>query len=127
MHFCANVVCEPEGRAGAVLLRAAAIERGEQTVRGRRRGAPTGPPSVALLRGPGNLGGGLGLTLADNGLDLCDPTGRLRILAALEAAPLTIGPRVGISRAADRPLRFAWAGHPAVSRPVPAQPPPMAG
>ena len=42
MHFCANVVCEPEGRAGAVLLRAAAVERGEQTVRARRGGAPTG-------------------------------------------------------------------------------------
>ena len=127
MHFCANVVCEPEGRAGAVLLRAAAVERGEQTVRGRRGGAPVGPPSVALLRGPGNLGSGLGLTLADNGLDLCHPAGRLRILAARDRPPLTICPRVGISRAADRPLRFAWAGHPAVSRPVPALPPPMGG
>jgi len=127
MHFCANVVCEPEGRAGAVLLRAAAVERGEQTVRGRRGGAPVGPPSVALLRGPGNLGSGLGLTLADNGLDLCHPAGRLRILAARDRPPLTICPRVGISRAADRPLRFAWAGHPAVSRPVPALPPPPDG
>jgi DNA-3-methyladenine glycosylase len=126
MHFCANVVCEPEGRAGAVLLRGAAVERGEAAVR-RRRGAPAGPTTAALLRGPGNLGNGLGLTLADNGLDLCDPAGRLRFLGALAAPPLAIGPRVGISRAADRPLRFAWADHPAVSRPLPAQPPPIAG
>ena len=122
VHFCANVVCEPEGRAGAVLLRGAAVERGERTVRRRR---VTAVPAAALLRGPGNLGRGLGLTLADNGLDLCDPAGRLRFLPAPALAPLATGPRVGISRAADRPLRFAWAGHPAVSRPLPAPPLPL--
>jgi DNA-3-methyladenine glycosylase len=120
MHFCANIVCEPVGSAGAVLLRAAAVVDGEETVRRRRARAGAAPPSPsALLRGPGNLGAGLGLTLDDNGADLCDPGSRLRVLEAGARPPLAVGPRVGISRAASRPLRFAWSGHPAVSRPAP--------
>jgi DNA-3-methyladenine glycosylase len=119
MHFCANVVCEPEGVAGAVLLRAAAVEAGEEVVRARRARGGRPPALAHLLSGPGNLGAGLGLTLADNGLDLCDPGSRLRILGREAEVPLAIAPRVGITRAADRPLRFAWAGHPAVSRPAP--------
>ncbi len=119
MHFCANVVCEPEGVAGAVLLRAAALEVGEEVVRARRARGGRPLALAKLLRGPGNLGAALGLTLADNGLDLCDPGSRLRILERETEVPLAIAPRVGITRAADRPLRFAWAGHPAVSRPAP--------
>jgi DNA-3-methyladenine glycosylase len=127
MHFCANVVCEPEGVAGAVLLRSAVVEMGEEIVRGRRVRGGRQPAFATLLSGPGNLGTGLGLTLADNGLDLCAPGSRLRIVERLAEVPLAIGPRVGITRAADRPLRFVWAGHPAVSRPVPPQPGGMAG
>jgi DNA-3-methyladenine glycosylase len=119
MHFCANVVCEPEGVAGAVLLRAAAVEVGEEVVRSRRVRGGRQPAPADLLSGPGNLGAGLGLTLADNGLDLCARDSRLRILERETVVPLAIAPRVGITRAADRPLRFAWAGHPAVSRPLP--------
>jgi DNA-3-methyladenine glycosylase len=119
MHFCANVVCEPEGVAGAVLLRAAAVEVGEEVVRSRRVRGGRQPGPADLLSGPGNLGAGLGLTLADNGLDLCARDSRLRILERETVVPLAIAPRVGITRAADRPLRFAWAGHPAVSRPLP--------
>jgi DNA-3-methyladenine glycosylase len=127
MHFCANVVCEPEGVAGAVLLRAAAVEVGEEVVRARRVRGGRQPARSTLLRGPGNLGAGLGLTLADNALDLCDPGSRLRILERETAVPVAVAPRVGITRAADRPLRFAWAGHPAVSRPTPWPSRPLAG
>jgi len=120
VHFCANLVTEPAGTPGAVLLRAAAADRGEATVRRRRAGNRRREPEIAaLLRGPGNVGAGLGLTLADNGLDVCHPCSRLRVLGAAARPPLVVGPRVGIRRAAERPLRFAWAGHPAVSRPVP--------
>ncbi|MGD0448168.1 MAG: DNA-3-methyladenine glycosylase [Candidatus Dormibacteria bacterium] len=118
MHFCANVVCEPEGVAGAVLLRAAAVEVGEEVVRARRVRGGRQPATSDLLSGPGNLGAGLGLALADNGLDLCAPGSRVRILERETVAPLARAPRVGITRAADRPFRFAWAGHPAVSRPI---------
>lgn len=127
VHLCANVVCEPAGVAGAVLLRAAQVERGLEVVRSRRGRAGVGAGPEALLRGPGNLGAGLGLTLADNGLDLCDPASRLRILGREVEVPLAVGPRVGIRRAADRPLRLAWAGHPAVSRPLPERSGPSAG
>jgi DNA-3-methyladenine glycosylase len=123
MHFCSNVVCEPEGTAGAVLLRAASVQRGEATVRRRRRRTGSAPPvSASLLRGPGNLGAGLALSLEDNGIDLCRAGSRLRVLEAAMRPPLAVGRRIGISRAADRPLRFAWAGHPAVSRPAPGPP-----
>jgi DNA-3-methyladenine glycosylase len=111
VHHCANVVCQPDGTAGAVLLRAAAVEHGEDVVRARRKG---GEPAARLLSGPGNLCRGLAISLRDNGADLCRG-GRLSLLAPLDPPPLSNGPRVGISRAADLPLRFWWTGHAAVS------------
>lgn len=116
MHHCANLVTEPAGTAGAVLLRAAAVERGEETARLRRGVVTAGP---ALLRGPGNLCRGLGLTLADNGIDACAGRTRLSVRAAESAPPICAGVRVGITVAMDAQLRFAWRGHPAVSRPLP--------
>ncbi|MGA8017184.1 MAG: DNA-3-methyladenine glycosylase, partial [Candidatus Dormiibacterota bacterium] len=90
------------------------------TVRRRRAGHSRREPEVAgLLRGPGNVGSGLGLGPPDNGLDLCDPGSRLSILEAATRPELAVGRRVGITRAAEQPLRFAWLGHPAVSRPAP--------
>lgn len=115
IHRCANIVCEPAGIAGAILLRSAAVTRGESVVRRRRQSESTILPSAALLRGPGNLGAGLELRLEDNGLDVCHPRGRCRVLPALERPDIVIGPRVGISRGLDRPLRFSWAGHAALS------------
>jgi DNA-3-methyladenine glycosylase len=131
MHSCANLVTEPAGTAGAVLLRAAVVERGEETVRARRQlrrasteaapGAACSPrlPSAGLLRGPGNLCCGLGIGLADNGLDVCGPGARLAVLEGGTAPPVVAGPRVGITRNATPPLRFSWSGHAAVSAPRP--------
>jgi DNA-3-methyladenine glycosylase len=116
MHHCANVVTEIDGVAGAVLLRAAAVQGGLEIV-ARRRGERVSPP--ALLRGPGNLCRGLGITRADNGVDLLDPASRLRIEPSVERPPIGISPRVGVRLAADRPLRFTWQGDPAVSSPAP--------
>jgi DNA-3-methyladenine glycosylase len=112
MHHCANVVCGPAGTAAAVLLRAAFVSQGEAVVR-TRRAATTA--RERLLSGPGNLCCGLAIGAGDNGADLCRP-GRVHIEARTAAVPVCAGPRVGISRAADLPLRFWWAGHPAVSR-----------
>ncbi len=112
MHHCANVVCGPDGTAAAVLLRAAFVARGEAVVRARR-GAAASPPR--LLSGPGNLCNGLAIDGPDNGTDLC-ATGRIHLEARTQAITVSSGPRVGISRAADLPLRFWWTGHPAVSR-----------
>jgi DNA-3-methyladenine glycosylase len=125
VHHCANLVTEPEGTAGAVLLRAASVDTGEATVRARRelrrRRARDAPPPVelapaGLLRGPGNLCAGLGIGPADNGLDACAAGTRLAVVAG-PSAPLSSGPRVGITRNPSPPLRFAWSGHPAVSAP----------
>jgi DNA-3-methyladenine glycosylase len=127
MHACANLVTETPGVAGAVLLRAAAVESGEEAVRTRRAGRrrTRGPgsvapplPSAGLLRGPGNLCCGLGIGLVDNRLDVCAGS-RLAVLAGGAAPPIAAGPRVGITRNAAPPLRFSWSGHPAVSAPRP--------
>jgi DNA-3-methyladenine glycosylase len=116
MHHCANVVTEVDGVAGAVLLRAAAVEGGEAAVVARRGDGAAG---AGLLRGPGNLCRGLGITRADNGIDLLEPTSRVHIDRREATPPIAIGTRVGLRHATDRLLRFSWLGDPAVSRPVP--------
>jgi DNA-3-methyladenine glycosylase len=116
MHHCANVVTEVDGVAGAVLLRAAAVEGGEAAVVARRGDGAAG---AGLLRGPGNLCRGLGITRADNGIDLLEPTSRVHIDRRESTPPIAIGTRVGLRHATDRLLRFSWLGDPAVSRPVP--------
>jgi DNA-3-methyladenine glycosylase len=116
MHHCANVVTEVDGIAGAVLLRAAAVEEGVATVTARRGERATGS---GLLRGPGNLCQGLGISRADDGMDLLDPGSRLHIDRRAGTPPITVGTRVGLRHATDWLLRFSWRGDPAVSRPVP--------
>ena len=111
IHVCANVVCGPDGVAAAVLLRAAAIEAGLEVARSRRDASIR---TVALARGPGNLCSALGITMADNGIDLFDgdcPV-RLRLNDTLDSVS---GPRVGISQAADRPWRLWLQGRAEVS------------
>jgi DNA-3-methyladenine glycosylase len=116
MHHCANVVTESDGIAGAVLMRAAAVEEGLATV-SARRGERVGTP--ALLSGPGNLCRGLGITRADDGIDLLDPTTRVTIDIRSSLTTIAASTRVGIRSAADWLLRFSAVGDPAVSRPRP--------
>ena len=111
IHVCANVSCGPDGVAAAVLLRAAAIEEGVDVAQDRRGAAVR---AVALARGPGNLCSALGITMADNGIDLFDRKSPVRLV--LNAAQGAVsGPRVGVSQAADRPWRLWLAGRPEVS------------
>jgi len=111
IHVCANVSCGPDGTAAAILLRAAAIESGLDTARARR--GPAVRPS-ALARGPGNLCSALGITMDDNGVDLFDPTSPVALQLGAPG-PHSTGPRVGVSKAADRPWRFWLTGRPEVS------------
>lgn len=111
IHVCANVVCATDGVAGAVLLRAAAIRAGIDTARVRRGDRMA---STALARGPGNLCAALGITMDDNGIDLFDPAAPIR-LALGDGHVGQTGPRVGVSKAADRPWRMWLPGHPEVS------------
>jgi DNA-3-methyladenine glycosylase len=116
MHHCANVVCGPEGRASAVLLRAGEIVEGLELARARR-GSST---DRDLARGPARLCSALALDLSHNGLDLTD--GALELAAPVDPAQISTGPRVGLRQAPDRPWRFWLADDPTVSRYVAAKP-----
>lgn len=111
IHVCANVVCGPDDVAAAVLLRAGVVVDGVESAR-ERRGATV--RDVALARGPGNLCSALGITMSDNGLDLFDPGSPVRLTLG-DRQPAVSGPRVGVSKAADRPWRLWLAGRREVS------------
>ena len=114
MHWCANVVCGPDGTASAVLLRAGAIVRGAEHAFARR---PAARGANDLARGPARLATCLGLDRRTDGVDLCSATSpvRLESLPSRRRAGVVSGPRVGISAAAERPWRFWRDGDPTVS------------
>ncbi|MBA3797845.1 MAG: DNA-3-methyladenine glycosylase [Geodermatophilaceae bacterium] len=115
MHWCANVVCAPVGTGEAVLIRAGEVVEGIQLARSRRRAARR---DVDLARGPARLTQALGMTGADNGADLLRPWSRLALTLAAstsQTAPVRVGPRVGITKAAELPWRFWLDGEPSVS------------
>jgi DNA-3-methyladenine glycosylase len=114
MHWCANVVCDVDGRASAVLLRAGEIVRGVELARERRPAART---DRDLARGPARLATCLGLGAATNGVDLLasDSPVRLERMPLRRSRGIVTGPRVGISSAAERPWRFWLDGEPSVS------------
>ncbi|MBS1884037.1 MAG: DNA-3-methyladenine glycosylase [Actinobacteria bacterium] len=115
IHSLLNFVCEPEGDAAAVLIRALEPTAGLETIRERRPAART---DRDLCSGPGKLTEALGVTLADNAARLDrDP---FQLLPP-EGDPPTVvtSPRVGITKAVERLWRFSAAGSPYVSRPRP--------
>lgn len=114
MHFCVNVVCQVEGIASAVLLRAGTVVAGEELARARR---PRAKRAADLASGPARLCQALGIDRALDGADLCDPASplRLRLAAPVPRNAVAAGPRVGISSAAEIPWRFWLAGEPSVS------------
>ena len=127
MHFCVNVVCMPAGIPRAVLLRAGRVTAGEDLARRRRARwrseASQGSvlPARDLARGPARLCQALAIDRTQNGLDVCSADGELRLrpadpgLRADGAIEVAVGPRVGVSAAADVPWRFWVAGDPTVS------------
>jgi DNA-3-methyladenine glycosylase len=114
IHALLNVVCEPDGVGAAVLFRALAPEAGIELMRTRR-----GVEDERLLcSGPGRLTQALGIELELNGAPL--DSGELVILPREGPVPAVVaGPRVGITKAAELPWRFAALGNPNVSRPWP--------
>jgi DNA-3-methyladenine glycosylase len=121
MHHCANVVCGPDGEAGAVLLRAGEIVDGIEAARARRPGSS----DRDLARGPARLCRALGIGGEHNGVDLLRGSVRLRLVGpALPPGRVASGPRVGLREAADRPWRFWEDGAPTVSAYRPAKPRP---
>ena len=110
IHVCANVVCGDDGTAAAVLLRAAVVGAGADLAHSRRGSVMPG----ALARGPGNLGSALGITMADNEIDLFDRESPVTLRLG-EPRRAVSGPRVGVSTAADRAWRFWLAEYGEVS------------
>ena len=106
MHYCLNFSCEPEGEPGGVLIRALQPIAGLETM-ARLRGL-SGPLRPRLLcSGPGRLCQALGITLAENGLDVTRAKSPLRVLDdGFRPASISVTPRIGISKAIDMPLRF---------------------
>lgn len=114
MHYLVNAVTESAGRPAAVLIRALAPVEGLDLMRARRTRDGRCAAEDDLCRGPGNLTRALGITLAENTLDLT--AGPLVIEDRGHARHDVVwGPRVGISVAVDRPWRCWVAGHAAVS------------
>jgi DNA-3-methyladenine glycosylase len=114
IHSLLNAVAEPEGEAAAVLIRALEPTHGVELMR-ERRGARS---DLELCSGPGKLTEALGVDLGDNEADL---TRYPFLLAppAGEPPQVVTGPRIGITKAIERPWRFCAAGNPNVSRPRP--------
>jgi DNA-3-methyladenine glycosylase len=111
IHWCLNFVCEAEGSASAVLVRAIEPTEGLSVMR-RRRGLSD---ERLLCAGPGRVCEALGITHKQNGM-------------ALDAAPFALfgrtgevevvtGPRIGLSKAVDRPWRYGLKGSRYLSKP----------
>ncbi len=116
MHWCANLVCGPEGVAAAVLLRAAQpLEGLEQMAAERARGGRA-PAVRDLCRGPGRLAAAFGLSGQDNGLPAVAVPGcgqRLELVddGAGPGGQVVVTTRTGLSpaRGAELPYRFVVA------------------
>jgi DNA-3-methyladenine glycosylase len=112
IHWCLNFVCEAEGVASAVLIRALQPTEGLEAMRARR-----GIDDPRLLcSGPGRLCQALGITGKHDGLALDQPP--FQVHARAREAEVVTGARIGITQAADRPWRFALAGSKFLSRPL---------
>jgi DNA-3-methyladenine glycosylase len=118
-HFCVNAVCRRAGCAEAVLIRALEAEEGLDAMR-LNRPANT---NFALTNGPGKLCAALAIDRKLDGVDLCDASSPLFIarnpnLARFrsKSGPVVASARIGLTKAADLPLRFFLSGSPFLSR-----------
>ncbi len=109
IHWCVNFVCEKEGSASAVLIRALEPSHGIPAMR-RRRGLHD---ERALCSGPGKLCEALGITIKHSELPLDEPP--IALHAQLKKPDIVTGVRIGITKAAEAELRFYARGNPSVS------------
>jgi DNA-3-methyladenine glycosylase len=117
-HYCLNVSCEREGKAGSVLFRALEPLLGIEEMARARKITLLGPRDLPrLTSGPGRLAEAFGITRArDNGCDLTSPGSGLWIGDdTFPAGKIQVTPRIGISKAADQRLRYLLAGNAFVS------------
>jgi DNA-3-methyladenine glycosylase len=114
IHWCLNFVCEAEGSASAVLIRALAPTHGLAAMR-RRRGVAN---ERLLCSGPGRLCQALGITGAQYGLALDAPP--FAIFARTQDVDVAVGPRIGLTKAVDQPWRYGLRGSRFLSKPLKA-------
>lgn len=117
MHYCLNVSCQPEGKAGCILIRALEPLAGIPTMI-RRRNLPADARPQLLTSGPGRLCQALAITrAAHNGLDLTQAASPLTLADdGFPSRRIDSTPRIGIRHAAERPLRFTLRGNPFLSK-----------
>ena len=111
IHWCVNFVCEAEGSASAVLIRALDPTEGRTAMQRRRR---MKDPRL-LCAGPGRVCQALRITGAHSGLALDRPP--FALFARTDEVTIAIGPRIGISKAMDLPWRYGLAGSRFLSKP----------
>lgn len=103
VHHCANTATGPPGTGWGILIRGGEVVEGEGAVR-RRRGR-----STALADGPGKLCQALGIEMTHNGLYLLSPGSVIRLEPGPPPPVVIATPRIGISKARERPWRFVAA------------------
>jgi DNA-3-methyladenine glycosylase len=108
MYECLNFVCEPEGSAGCVLIRALEPVTGLDLMRQRR---PTAKREQDLACGPGRLTLAMGITRELNGTSLVNGPLQVRSPETDEPFEIDVTPRIGITKCADWPLRFLIRGN----------------
>ncbi len=117
MYFCLNVSCEIDGTGGGVLFRAVEPldsyegKSGGIAAMRKLRGLSANSPDRLIASGPGRLCQSYGITRENtNGLDYTDPESPLRIEDdGYRIGKILASPRIGVSKAAERPLRFYLA------------------
>jgi DNA-3-methyladenine glycosylase len=118
MHYCMNVSCLPDGRAGGVLIRALEPVAGLEQMAAARGFDKDEFDSEAmrdrrmLTSGPGRLSEALGITRPrDNGKDLVSANSDLQVRDdGFRARKVAVTPRIGINKSAEMPLRYVIAG-----------------
>jgi DNA-3-methyladenine glycosylase len=111
IHWCMNFVCEAEGEAAAVLLRAIEPTQGLALMR-RRRGLAE---DRALCSGPGKVCQALGITIAHNGMAI--DAAPFALTSREDDVALVRGVRIGITKAVEKPWRFGLKGSAFLSKP----------
>jgi DNA-3-methyladenine glycosylase len=113
MYRCLNLICEPDGKAGCVLVRALEPLTGIGIMQSRR---PSAHEVEDLASGPGKLTLALDITLQHNGADVTRGSLAVREPAEQRRFEIQVTPRIGISQCVDAPLRFLIAGNRSVSK-----------
>jgi DNA-3-methyladenine glycosylase len=107
LHYCMNISCWPDGRAGGVLIRAIEPLEGIDTMV-KLRGAPAGSSARHLTGGPGRVCQALGITrVKDHDMDVTVPGAAVQVMDdGYPKFAIDVTPRIGLTKAADLKLRF---------------------